>query len=377
MSDLSYSPFSVHYRDVRGTRAPAAPTTETFWTESASGPGTQHVDWNLRSGNWSVVVMNADASSGVTVDMTAGVHSELLRPLAIGLLVGGIILLLIGAAMVVIGAIGLGRRTSPPTGGKPVSPAGSATPAAAATTPAQPAESRRSPVHLTGHLHPPVSRWLWLVKWLLAIPHYIVLFFLWFAFFVATVIAGFAILFTGRYPKALFTFNVGVLRWNWRVAFYAYSALGTDRYPPFTLDRTNYPADFDVEYPERLSHGLVLVKWWLLAIPHLLILAVLTGAAWSWWGSWGSGSGEWWTNGSRSAGFSLLGILVLITAIILLFTGRYQRPLFDLIMGINRWVYRVIAYTALMRDDYPPFRLDQGPTESDMTVADPRPLTSD
>ena len=244
-------------------------------------------------------------------------------------------------------------------------------------SPAQPADLRLSPVHLTGHLDPAVSRWLWLVKWLLAIPHYIVLFFLWFAFLVVTVIAGFAILFTGRYPKALFTFNVGVLRWNWRVAFYAYSALGTDRYPPFTLDRTDYPADFDVEYPERLSHGLVLVKWWLLAIPHLLVVAVFTGAAWSSWGAWGSGSGQWWTNGSRGGGFSLLGILVLVAAIILLFTGRYERPLFDLVMGINRWVYRVIAYTGLMRDDYPPFRLDQGPTEPDTIPGDLRPPSSD
>jgi hypothetical protein len=374
VSDLSYSPFRVHYRDVPGSSVPTPPATETFWAESASGPGTQHIDWNPRSGNWSVVVMNADASSGVTVNMAAGVHSGLLGPLAVGLLIGGIVLFLVGAAMVVIGAIGLGRRTSPPTRSEEAPPA-----VASAPVPAPPAELRRSPVHLTGHLDPTVSRGLWLVKWLLAIPHYIVLLFLWFAFFVVTVIAGFAILFTGRYPKSLFTFNVGVLRWSWRVGFYAYSALGTDRYPPFTLDRTDYPADLDVDYPERLSHGLVLVKWWLLAIPHLLILAVLTGAASSWmsWGAWGSGSGQWWMNGSRGAGFSLLGILVLIAAIILLFTGRYQRPLFNLIVGVNRWFYRVIAYTALMRDDYPPFRLDQGPNEPDMIATESRPLSAD
>jgi hypothetical protein len=205
---------------------------------------------------------------------------------------------------------------------------------------------------------------MWLVKWFLAIPHFILLFFLWFAFAITTIVAGFAILFTGRYPRALFEFNVGVLRWNWRVAFYAYAAVGTDVYPPFTLKRTDYPADFDVAYPQRLSRGLVLVKWWLLSIPHLLLVAVFTGTRETVWRQ----EGEVNVLGAtyeRVSGPSLLGLLVLIAAVILLFTGQYQRPLFDFILGINRWVYRVLAYTALMRDEYPPFRLDQGPSEPD------------
>ena len=212
------------------------------------------------------------------------------------------------------------------------------------------------------------------MKWLLIIPHYIVLLFLWVAFAAVTVVAFFAILFTGRYPRPLFGFNRGVLRWSWRVTYYAYGALGTDRYPPFSLaDQPDYPAGLEVDYPQRLSRGLVLVKWWLLALPHYVIVAVFTGSA-AWTATEAAGNTQY--AGILSGG--LIGVGVLFAAVALLFVGRYPRGLFDLVVGMNRWVLRVVAYAALMTDVYPPFRLDQGgadvptaPTPSDLTPAMP------
>jgi hypothetical protein len=213
------------------------------------------------------------------------------------------------------------------------------------------------PVRVEGRLDSQLSRWLWLVKWLLAIPHFIVLIFLFIAFFLLTVVAFFAILFTGRYPRSIFDFNLGVLRWAWRVGFYTYDALGTDRYPPFSLKpEADYPAVLEVDYPEQLSRGLVLVKWWLLAIPHYLVLGVLLGGGGIGWSSgWHEHGGRW-----GGGGPGLIGLLVLFAGVALLFTTRYPRSIFDLVIGLNRWVFRVVAYAALMTDVYPPFRLDQG-----------------
>jgi hypothetical protein len=212
-----------------------------------------------------------------------------------------------------------------------------------------------------------ISRWLWLVKWLLLVPHIVVLIFLWLAFYVVGIVAFFAILITARYPRALFDFNVGVLRWSWRVHYYGYGALGTDRYPPFTLgDVADYPARLAVPYPERLSRGLVLVKWWLLALPHYVIVGVFVGGG-VWFGVDGGHGNSGW------AGGGLVGLLVLVAAIVVLFTGSYPRALYDFVLGMDRWALRVAAYAALMTDAYPPFRLDQGGIDPGSVPAVPPP----
>lgn len=197
------------------------------------------------------------------------------------------------------------------------------------------------------------GRWLWLVKFVLVIPHVVVLIGLWIAALVTTIVAGFAILFTGRYPRPLFDFVVGVLRWTWRVSYYFTGAFATDSYPPFALrPDPAYPADLDVRYPQRLSRGLVLVKWWLLAIPQYIVVAILNGG-------WGG------------AHLGLIDVLALTAIVTVVFTGSYPTALFDLVVGFNRWCLRVAAYVLLLTDEYPPFRLDSG--GSDPAAPSPGP----
>lgn len=206
------------------------------------------------------------------------------------------------------------------------------------------------PVTLRGELTIPPGRGWWLLKWLLGIPHYICLVGLWIAFMVVWIITLFVILFTKKHPKGLFDFKVGVLRWSWRVGFYSYEALGTDEYPPFSLQPDpNYPADLDIPYTETMSRGLAVVKWWLLAIPHYIIVSFFMGG-WGW--GWDIGSMQ-----ITSQGVGLIFFLAIFAGIVVLFTGKYPQSLFKLVMAFNRWVYRVAGYVSFMTDEYPPFRL--------------------
>jgi len=308
----------VEYRNHPGGSSPLAPISQTFWVASVHGPGTQTLKWNLEEGNYLLVLMNEDGSRGIDVQGTIGARVPWLPGLGIGLLLGGIAVLVAGIVLIILGA----RRSPPVSQASEVEPSGYS-------------------FVFTAEITEPLSPWLWLVKWFLLIPHYIVLAFLWAGFMISWVIALLAILFTGRYPRGLFDYNLGVLRWTWRVGFYSYQALGTDEYPPFTLRRADYPADLDVPYPERLSRGLALVKWWLLAIPHYIVIAFFQGGG-----------------GQRSGG-GLVFVLALFGAIAFLFTGRYPKGIFDFVIGMNRWTYRVAAYAALMTDRYPPFRLGE------------------
>jgi Domain of unknown function (DUF4389) len=173
-----------------------------------------------------------------------------------------------------------------------------------------------------------LNRWLVLVKWILVIPHLLILWALGAVTSIIVIIAFFAILFTKKFPQGLFEFVANYFRWSLNVAMY-YSLM-RDEYPPFTWEPGQYPpVTLEVEYPQELNRWLPLIKW-LLIIPHFLVLLVLGIAA---------------------------SVVWIIAFFVILFTKRYPRGLFDFVAGFFRWAYRVNVYYYLMRDEYPPFSL--------------------
>ena len=181
------------------------------------------------------------------------------------------------------------------------------------------------PAHLEIDHADHYSRLLIFVKWLLAIPHYIAIYVLGFGAALGLFIAWFAVLFTGRYPEALFDFIVGVERWRLRVG--AYILLQVDTYPPFTLaDVPSYPVRVQVRRPEHIARWRPLLNW-LLAIPALIISAVISVIA---------------------------AIAVFIAFLAILITGRYPDDLFNVVRIGLRWQLRVTIFAFFMTGDYPP-----------------------
>ena len=171
-----------------------------------------------------------------------------------------------------------------------------------------------------------LNRWLPLVKWLLVIPHFIVLIFVGIGAFFVAIYAFFAVLFTGRWPRGAFDYMVGTFRWAYRVV--AYYHLMVDPYPPFSMaDDPDYPVRLNIEYPEQIDRWRPLVQW-LLAIPYLFVAGVL-----------------YW----------LTGILTIIAFFTVLFTKQIPRGVFDLMVPGLRWNVRGGAYAYFMTDRYPPF----------------------
>jgi hypothetical protein len=165
------------------------------------------------------------------------------------------------------------------------------------------------------------------VKWLLAIPHYILLFILYFAAWFVLIWAALVVLFTRRYPPAAFYFLVGVILWHTRVA--AYVLLMTDKYPPFKLEADpTSPVHMEIDFPEDGVDRWRPFFAWLIAIPFLFVAGILADIA---------------------------GIIAFFALFAILFTTRYPRGMFEIVEVSQRWTVRGWSYASFMVTRYPPF----------------------
>lgn len=173
-----------------------------------------------------------------------------------------------------------------------------------------------------------MSRRLIFVKWLAVIPHLIALYLLLVAAQILTVLAWFAILFTGRYPRAFFPFTSGVLRWASNAM--AYASLLRDEYPPFGWEPGEYPLELDIPYADRQSRRRLFVRG--AAILPNIVVFWFVQIAWF--------------------------VTTVIAWFAVLFTARYPRGLFRFSAGVMRWYNRQAAYLFLLRDEYPPYSVN-------------------
>jgi hypothetical protein len=210
--------------------------------------------------------------------------------------------------------------TGPPGGAQPPAPP------PPAATPATTGAAADYPVHLEIQHQEEYSRFMPLVKWLLAIPHYLALLVLGIGALFVLIAAFFVVLFTGRFPKGMFDYLVGVHRWGLRVI--AYTDLMVDPYPPFTLQPDpSYPVSFDIDYPDHVNRWRPLVAW-LLVIPYAIVAYVI---------------------------YYLGRIMVLFAFFTILFAKTYPEGMFNIVKISLRWMARTSAYEYWMVTRYPPF----------------------
>lgn len=163
------------------------------------------------------------------------------------------------------------------------------------------------------------------------IPHFFLLYFRLIGTAVVGIIAWFAILFTGKYPKGMFNFVFGTTRWSNNV--YAYLTFLTDVYPPFSgKEEIEYPVKTTITYPEKLSRGILFLRLFFsifyVGIPHGFLLFF------------------------RLIANTVIGFIAWFA---ILFTGKYPEKMFNFNLGTLRWITRVGAYMGYMTDEYPPF----------------------
>ncbi len=185
------------------------------------------------------------------------------------------------------------------------------------------------PVSASAELQQSYVRFLPLVKWLLLVPHYFALFFLAIGAAIVGFISFFAVLFTGSYPRGMWDYMVGFYLWTLRVT--AYLLLMTDRYPPFSLSRTEDDNVFLMaEYPSSVERWRPFVAW-LLIIPYLIVASLILAVA------------------------QVCSILAFFTII---FTKRIPEGIFDIMRVALNWQMRANLYSYWLSTKYPPFSWD-------------------